>query len=153
SRFLRLDHANGHGPAYRAIEGIYDGALGFYERTLRWVMNHRRTALAFSMGILLGTVGLFMIVPKGFIPTEDTGRITGSTETAEGTSFDAMVAHQRQVAEVIAADPNVDASMSSVGAGGQSSSVNQGRVLLRLKPRNQRKLSADDVIRELQPKL
>jgi HAE1 family hydrophobic/amphiphilic exporter-1 len=153
SKFLKLEHSNGHGRAYQAIEGAYDGALAFYERTLRWVMDHRRTALAFSVGILLGTVGLFMIVPKGFIPSEDTGRVTGSTETAEGTSFDAMVAHQRQVAEIIAADPNVEASMSSVGAGGQSSSVNQGRVLLRLKPRNQRELSADDVIRELQPKL
>ena len=153
SRFLKLDHASGHGRTYQAIEGAYDRSLAFYERTLRWVMDHRRTALAFSLGILLGTVVLFMIVPKGFIPSEDTGRISGTTETAEGTSFDAMVTHQREIAAVISQDPNVETFMSSVGAGGPTSSVNQGRLLLRLKPRNRRKLSADDIIRELQPKL
>jgi len=155
SRFLRSEHARRHGRAYVAIENAYQRLLAFYQRTLGWVMEHRRAALVFSLAILAGTVVLFMLVPKGFIPSEDTGRIVASTETAEGTSFDAMVAHQRAVAAIVGQDPNVVEFMSSVGSGqgGQAGSSNQGRMILRLKPRAQRKLSADQVIRELQPKL
>ncbi|NOT33901.1 MAG: efflux RND transporter permease subunit [Candidatus Eisenbacteria bacterium] len=153
SRFLHHEGAVQHGRAYLAIESAYERSLGFYERTLRWVMNHRRTALVFSLGILVGTVVLFRVVPKAFIPSEDTGRITASTESAEGTSFESMVTHQRAVAEVVSNDPNVEMFMSSVAGGGGGSSSNQGRLIIRLKPRDQRKLSADEVIRELQPKL
>jgi len=152
SRFLKREHSRTHGRAYQAIENAYEGALGAYRRTLLWAMDHRSTVMAFSVLILVGTVVLFMLVPKGFIPSEDTGRISASTETIEGTSFDAMVAHQAALASVVKSDPNVMSFMSSVGGGGGVSSVNQGRLLLRLKPRNQR-LSADDVIKELQPKL
>jgi HAE1 family hydrophobic/amphiphilic exporter-1 len=105
-----------------------------------------------SLAILIGTVVLFQVVPKGFIPSEDTGLINCSTETAEGTSFEAMVLHQKAVAAVIAADPNVENILSSAGGGG-GGSANSGRVFIRLKPRSQRRLSADEVIRELQPKL
>ncbi|HEY2953664.1 MAG TPA: efflux RND transporter permease subunit [Candidatus Eisenbacteria bacterium] len=154
SRFLKSEHAVTHGRAYRAIEGVYQRSLGFYERTLRWVMAHRPTALAFSAAILAGTVALFMVIPKGFIPSEDTGRIVASTETAEGTSFDAMVTHQKAVAAIVAKDPSIASFMSSVGGGGsQVSSSNQGRILIILKPRSQRTLSADEVIRKLQPQL
>jgi HAE1 family hydrophobic/amphiphilic exporter-1 len=153
SRFLKPEHAIRHGHAYMVIENAYDRTLGFYERTLRWVMDHRRTALVFSLGILAGTVLLFKFVPKGFIPSEDTGRIQASTEAAEGTSFDAMVQHQKELAAIIAKDPNIDVFMSSVAGGGGTSSSNQGRFLLRLKPRSQRKLSADQIIAELQPQL
>jgi HAE1 family hydrophobic/amphiphilic exporter-1 len=149
SRFLRPPREQQHGRWYDASERVYGRALGFYERTLGWVMDHRPVALAFSGAILAGTVGLFMLVPKGFIPTEDTGFISGTTETIEGSSFDAMVAHQQQVAEVVGADPNVDHYMSSVGGG----TMNQGRISLRLKPRSQRRLNADEVARELAPKL
>jgi len=153
SRFLKPEHASRHGRAYQAIENVYQGSLSLYERCLAWVMDHRPATLAFSLAILAGTVVLFMLVPKGFIPSEDQNRITASTETAEGTSFDGMVKHQRAVAAIVQSDPNVQAFMSSVGAGGSSTSSNQGRLLIRLKPRAQRKLSADQVIRELQPKL
>ncbi|MEO5618258.1 MAG: efflux RND transporter permease subunit, partial [Candidatus Eisenbacteria bacterium] len=138
---------------YQRIERVYERSLDFYRVTLQWAMGHRRAVMVFSLAILLGTVGLFMVVPKGFIPSEDTGRIIASTETIEGTSFDAMVTHQREVAAVVAQDPNVDYFMSSVGAGGPTSSANAGRLIIRLKPRSERKLSADEVIRELQPKL
>jgi HAE1 family hydrophobic/amphiphilic exporter-1 len=153
SRFLHHEHAQSHGRAYMAIEHTYERALGFYGRTLRWVMDHRRTALAFSVAILAGTVFLFRVVPKGFIPSEDTGRITASTEAAEGTSFENMVQHQRAVAAIVNKDPNIDMFMSSVAGGGGNSSSNQGRLIMKLKPRSQRTLSADQIMRELQPKL
>ncbi|HMA42966.1 MAG TPA: efflux RND transporter permease subunit, partial [Gemmatimonadales bacterium] len=149
SRFLRPPREQHHGRFYESTERVYRRALGFYERTLGWVMDHRPVALAFSAAILLGTVGLFTLVPKGFIPTEDAGFIQGTTETIEGSSFDAMVEHQQQVAAVVAADPNVDHFMSSVGGG----TMNQGRISIRLKPRAERRLSADAVARELGPKL
>jgi HAE1 family hydrophobic/amphiphilic exporter-1 len=152
SRFLKDEHTMRHGRAYQGIENAYLSTLGLYERTLAWVMNHRRAALAGGALIFAGTVGLFLLVPKGFIPSEDGGWINGTTETAEGTSFEAMVRHQQAVAAVIAKDPNVQDFMSAAGGGGGGTS-NQGRVFIRLKERSKRKLSADEIIRELQPKL
>jgi HAE1 family hydrophobic/amphiphilic exporter-1 len=149
SRFLRPSAEAHHGRFYESTERVYRRALGFYERTLGWVMDHRPAALAFSLAILVGTGVLFALVPKGFIPTEDTGFLSGTTETIEGSSYDAMVTHQQQVAAVVAADPNVDHFMSSVGGG----TMNQGRISIRLKPRGERRLSADEVSRELAPKL
>jgi HAE1 family hydrophobic/amphiphilic exporter-1 len=111
-------------------------------------MDHRPASLAFSLAILLGTYGLYKLVPKGFIPTEDTGTIQGSTETLEGSSYDAMVQHQLAVAEVIGRNPYVDHYMSRVGQG----TTNQGQLTLRLKPRSQRP-SADAIVRQLQPQL
>ncbi len=153
SRFLKREHARPHGRAYQAIERTYQRSLSFYEHSLAWAMDHRRTALLFSLGILVGTALLFVVIPKGFIPSQDTGQIFATTETAEGTSFAAMVQHQQAVAAIVAQDPNVLDFMSSVGAGGPTSTGNQGRVFMHLKPRSRRRLSADGVIRELQPKL
>ena len=152
SRFLKVEHAQRHGHAYEAIENAYLAMLRLYERTLAWVMGHRRTSLAASVALFLGTVALFQVVPKGFIPSEDTGLLNCTTETAEGTSFESMVRHQQAVAAILAKDPNILDFMSSAGSGGGGTS-NQGRLFIRLKPRSQRRLSADEVIRELQPKL
>jgi len=153
SRFLKNEHGTRHGKAWLAIEGGYEKTLSFYERTLAWVMDHRRSALVFSAFILVGTGVLFNFVPKGFIPSEDTGRININTESAEGTSFPAMVERQQKVAAIVQKDPNVAAFMSSVGGGGGANGPNQGRLFIRLKPRHERKLSADDVIKELTPKI
>jgi HAE1 family hydrophobic/amphiphilic exporter-1 len=153
SRFLKLETGRSHGGFYNAIEGVYQRSLKFYERTLHWVMLHRRTTMVFTVAILIGTVLLFQWVPKGFIPSEDTGRITASTETAEGTSFEAMADHQKAVAAILAKSPDVESFMSSVASGGGTSSTNQGRMVIRLKPRSARKHSADEAIRDLQPKL
>ena len=153
SRFLKPERVRQHGRAYEAIERVYDRSLAFYDRTLTWVMRHRRAALVFSLGILLGTWVLFRFVPKGFIPTEDTGRLIANTETVQGTSFEAMVAHQQAVAAILARNPNIDSFMSSVASGGGVTGTNQGRFLIRLKQRSQRSASADEVIRELQPKV
>ncbi|HEY3279093.1 MAG TPA: efflux RND transporter permease subunit [Gemmatimonadales bacterium] len=148
SRFLRPSRDERHGRFYEASERVYRRVLGAYERSLAWVMDHRPASLVFSAGILVGTAVLFVLVPKGFIPTEDTGSIQGSTETVEGSSYDAMVQHQLAVAEVIGRNPYVEHYMSRVGQG----TTNQGSITLRLKPRSQRP-SADEIVRQLQPQL
>jgi HAE1 family hydrophobic/amphiphilic exporter-1 len=142
-----------HGAVYLAIERAWEASLGWYERTLAWVMRHRRVALAFGAVILVGTVVLFRVVPKGFIPSEDQNQLQATTETAEGTSYDAMVEHQRAASEIVQEDPNIDGFMSSVGGGGRISTVNQGRFFIHLKDRDQREMSADEVARSLSRKL
>ncbi|HEU4641987.1 MAG TPA: multidrug efflux RND transporter permease subunit [Gemmatimonadaceae bacterium] len=153
SRFLRAHGGEVHGRFFNATERVYDRSLAGYMRSLDWAMRHRRLVLAFSAAILLGTFGLAMVVHKGFLPSEDSGRISGTTETAEGTSYDAMEQHQKQLAEIVKADPNVQDFMSAIGAGGRSATINQGRLFLHLKDRSERKLSADEVIQELGRKL
>jgi HAE1 family hydrophobic/amphiphilic exporter-1 len=142
-----------HGALYLAIERVWVASLRGYERSLGWVMRHRRTAMAFSALILIGTVVLFRVVPKGFIPSEDIGQLYATTETAEGTSYDAMVEHQRAAAAIVQEDPNIDGFMSSVGGGGRISTVNQGRFFIHLKDRAEREMSADQVAQSLSQKL
>ncbi|MGI9042184.1 MAG: efflux RND transporter permease subunit, partial [Gemmatimonadales bacterium] len=154
SRWLKPHQAEErHGRVYRAIERAWDGSLAWYERTLGWVMNRRRLAMAFSALILVGTVVLFRVAPKGFIPSEDQSQLQGTTETAEGTSYDAMVQHQRAAAAIVQEDPNVNGFMSAVGSGGRISTVNQGRLIINLKPPEEREMSADEVARSLSRKL
>ena len=142
-----------HGRIYLAIERAWITSLRWYERSLGWVMRHRRSAMAFSALILVGTVALFNVVPKGFIPSEDTGQLQATTETAEGTSYDAMVQHQRAAAAIVQEDPNIDGFMSAVGGGGRTSTVNQGRFIMHLKDRAERQMSADQVAQALSQKL
>jgi hydrophobic/amphiphilic exporter-1 (mainly G- bacteria), HAE1 family len=150
SRFLKPPLTENHGRLYLVMERFFDGLLGIYERSLKQVLHFRRTTMVVTLLITLLTVWLFMTIPMGFLPTEDTGRLNASTETAQGTSFAEMKLHQEAVAAIIARDPNIDGFMSSIGGGGGS---NTGRFFMRLKPRNQRKLSADEIIQELRPKL
>ena len=153
SRFLKLDHAKEQAGFLRVFEDGYNRMLAFYGRTLGWVMDHRGITMVFSLGILVGTFLLYHIVPKGFIPSEDTGRIVATTETAEGTSFEAMSRHQQEIAAIVAKDPGIESFTSIVGGGGGASSTNQGRMIIKLKPRGDREHSADDIIKGLQPKL
>ncbi|HUF35181.1 MAG TPA: efflux RND transporter permease subunit [Gemmatimonadales bacterium] len=154
SRWLKPREAEvRHGRFYRAVETVWERSLAWYERTLAWVMDHRGLAMAFSAAILVGTVVLFRVAPKGFIPSEDQRQLYGTTETAEGTSYDAMVEHQRAAAAIVQEDPNIDGFMSAVGGGGRISTVNQGRLIIHLKPRDERELSADEVARSLTGKL
>ncbi|HVX39800.1 MAG TPA: efflux RND transporter permease subunit, partial [Gemmatimonadaceae bacterium] len=152
SRFLRPHGHDEHGRAYQITEAGYNWLVTRYEVMLHWVMRHRRLTMAFSLVILAGTVGLFMIVPKGFLPSEDIGQIYATTEAAQGTSFDEMVRHQQEAAAILQRDTNITGFMSAVGAGGPNSSLNQGRFFAGLKPRDQRP-SVDDIIKELRPKL
>jgi HAE1 family hydrophobic/amphiphilic exporter-1 len=150
SRFLKAPATEKHGRLYLAMERFFDGMLGIYQRSLKQVLNYRRTTMAVTLLITIVTGWLFTVIPMGFLPTEDTGRLNASTETAQGTSFAEMKLHQEAVAAIIAKDPNIDGFMSSIGGGGGS---NTGRFFMRLKPRGERKLSADEIIQELRPKL
>ena len=152
SRFLKPHGAVKHGRLFEFSERGYELTLRWYEVSLAWFVRHRKTALLFSAAILVGTIFLFRTIPKGLFPTEDTGRIMVITEAAEGISFDSMVRHQKALAAIVARDPNVDSFMSSAGAGGFSIG-NQGRLFLRLKPRHERALTAEQMVATLRPKL
>ena len=149
SRFLRASHGVTHGRWFNASERVYERVLTWYEDTLGWVMNRRPLAMGVSAAIFIGTVVLFVIVPKGFLPSEDNAQAIGTTETIQGTSFEAMKQHQLQIMGIVAQDPNVLDFMSFVGGG----AINQGRIIMHLKPRADRKLTADQVIQRLTPKL
>ena len=153
SRFIRPHREEKHGRLYQAFERFFDGMRNGYDRTLQKAMKHHRITFVISLVVLVLTLILFVKIPKGFFPDQDTGQISGSTEAAQDVSFEAMRDHQIAVAKVVADDPNVDAFMSSVGSGGGQSGNNIGRVFIRLKPRDQRKLNATEVIQELRPKL
>ena len=153
SRFLRHGIEHSQAPVLRLFEDLFERSRRAYGRTLDRVMARPRATLAFSAAILAGTVVLWILIPKGFIPSEDIDQLSGTTETAEGTSFESMLRHQQQVAAIVAKDPNVAGFMSAVGGGPGGGSSNQGRLVLRLKPRSQRKLSADQVARSLTPRL
>jgi len=153
SRYLRPPAETQHGRFYNALERVFDGMLNTYDWTLKRVMKHHMITTMASALVFAATIYMFTKIPMGFIPSEDTNQIFGTTEAAQDVSFDGMIKHQRQVAEIVSKDPNVESFMSSVGAGGPNATGNTGRVFMRLKPRSQRKLSSDEVIQELRPKL
>jgi len=153
SRFLRPHGREAHGRFYRASERAFDASLHAYDWSLKRVLRHRRATMAVSAAVLLATVWLFMVMPTGFLPSEDIGQAFAFTEAAQGISFDEMARHQQALAAIVGADPNVDAYMSSIGATGPNATSNSGRIFMRLKPRSQRELTADQVIGELRPKL
>ena len=120
SRFIRSSHDVKHGRFFEFTERNYQWVLGVYVRSLGWFVRHRKSALAIALAITVGTVWLFKLVPKGLFPIEDTGRLSVITEAAEGTSFEAMVPHQKALMAIVAKDPNVESFMSSAGGGGAS---------------------------------
>jgi HAE1 family hydrophobic/amphiphilic exporter-1 len=142
-----------HGRLYKASERAFDVVLSGYARSLKVVMRHRFLTFLTFLGSLGATVYLFVITPKGFFPSEDTGQAFGITEAAQGISFDALVQHQLAVAKVIEGETNMMNYTSSVGSGGSTVAANGGRVFLRLKPRSERKLSADEIIQSLRRKV
>jgi HAE1 family hydrophobic/amphiphilic exporter-1 len=154
SRFLQPPKEAHHGRAYMWLEHIFDKMLELYERTLQWVLRHSTLVMVSLIVSIIVTGYLFVIMPKGFLPSEDTGSLFAFTEAAEGISFDAMKEHQKAVAEIVMKDPNVENIMSSIGGiGTAGGGLNQGRIFIRLKPRAQRKLSADEIIAQFRPKL
>ncbi|MGE5321709.1 MAG: efflux RND transporter permease subunit [Actinomycetota bacterium] len=152
SRFLKAGAHQQHGYLYKKSEAVFDGMLRFYEWSLKGVMRHKFATLMVSFVILFLTGVLFYKIPKGFLPSEDTGQFFAFTEGIQGISFDDMVRHQLEAARIIGESPYVDNYMSTVGGGGVNASLNSGRIFARLKPRNQRP-HVDDIIEELRPKL
>jgi HAE1 family hydrophobic/amphiphilic exporter-1 len=153
SRFLKAQHDQRHGRLYAASERVFERALAAYERTLQSVLRHPRLTLATSAALLVLTGVLFHVMPTGFLPSDDTSQLFAVTEGPQGISFDSMAEHQQALARIVGADPNIEAYMSSIGAGGSTTTGNSGRIYARLKPRSERTLSADQVIEELRPKL
>ncbi len=153
SRFVRAQHGLQHGRIYRACEWAFDKVQGAYGSSLGWSLNHRFSIFLVFVGSLIGTAYFFNDIPKDFLPSEDSGQISSATEGANGISFAEMVRHQQMAAALIRQDPNVAIVMSSVGAGGPRATSNSGTIFITLKPRNERQLSADQVIQELRPKL
>jgi HAE1 family hydrophobic/amphiphilic exporter-1 len=152
SRFLRPPHEQRHGRLFLAIESAFDRSLKLYAIGLRWSLRHRLTLALGSLAMLAATAWLFVAIPKGFIPDEDTGQMIILTEAIQGVSFEALAVHQQQLARILEKDPNVAAFMSSVGSRGAANGPNAGLFFMRLKPRSER-IPAKDVIEELRPKL
>jgi HAE1 family hydrophobic/amphiphilic exporter-1 len=122
----------------RAFERLFEATLRAYERSLDWVLRYKSIMLAVTLFTIAGTVWLYVVVPKGFFPTEDTGYVFGITEAKTDIGFDAMVEHQRKLADIIRADPAVDYVNSTIGGGGSHALGNTGRMLVALKPRGER---------------
>ena len=153
SRFLKPPTEH-HNALYMASERVLDGARDAYGWMLRSVMRHRPITMLVALGTLVGTVYLLTITPKGFIPSQDTNSLQGSTEAGQDISFDAMQQLQGKVAAIMAKDPNIALFGSFMGAGGmQNSPMNQGRFFIQLKPHKERKLTPEQIIEELRPKL
>ncbi|MCE5271101.1 multidrug efflux RND transporter permease subunit [bacterium] len=152
SRILSAQSHKSHGRFYRASERFFDRMLAVYEKGLAWSLHHRGFTMFYSVLILILMGYLFKIAPKGFLPSQDNGQLFIMTEAAQGISFEDMVKHQRAVADAVRQNPNVDAFMCSAGARG-SSGANGGTLMLRLKPRHERKASVDEVIQQLRPEV
>jgi len=152
SRFLRPPREQRHGRLYNATERIFQGMLHVYDQSLTWVLGRQRSTMIISVLLLVLTLYLLGIIPKGFLPSEDTGSIFTFTEAAQGISFEAMVKEQKALAAIVAENPYVKNWMSSVGASGPNVAGNTGRLFIRLIPRNQRP-GVEEIIQELRPKL
>lgn len=151
SRFLRAHNEITHGPFYRWSERAFDAMLGAYERGLDRALRWSKTTLLIFFATLALSVYLFVIIPKGFFPQQDNGLITAISEAAQGISFTAMKRHQEELGSIVQADPAVASVAMIVGGGGGA--LNNGRMFITLKPRNQRDASAQQVIARLRPKL
>jgi HAE1 family hydrophobic/amphiphilic exporter-1 len=153
SRYLRPPASEKHGWLYKFLGRCLDGMNRGYDVTLQWVMRHHVFTMTASLIVLAATIHMFGLVPKGFIPSEDTGQVLINTEAAQGISYEQMVKYQQQLATIVAKDKNVESFFSSVGVGGVGLTSNTGRIFMKLKPRAERPLSADELIRDLRPKL
>jgi HAE1 family hydrophobic/amphiphilic exporter-1 len=151
SRFLRPPRES-RSRLYAASEKVFDGMLRIYERSLHRVLQHPRVTLGVFLASVVLTGYLFVVIPKGFIPNEDTGQVFAFTEASQDISFDGMMEHQLKVADIVGKQPYVDQFFSAIGASGSSVVMNNGRIFMRLKPRDQRP-PADDIVQDLRRKL
>ena len=141
------------GRFYKASERVFDNVIAFYGRTLKFVLRYQTITLLVAAATLVLTVVLYIVIPKGFFPTQDTGVIQGISQAPETISFPAMEQKQQQLAHIILQDPAVESLSSFIGADGTNTTLNSGRMSINLKPLNARKIGASDVIRRLQTNL
>jgi multidrug efflux pump len=153
SKILRHRPEAQQGRLYRISEHAFERTIAFYGRTLKWVLDHRALTLFVAACTLVLTVLLYIIIPKGFFPIQDTGEIQGVSEADQSISFEQMAALQQKLAAVILKDPAVQALSSFIGVDGVNTTLNSGRIQIILKPLAQRGISASDVIRRLSPQL
>jgi multidrug efflux pump subunit AcrB len=153
AQLLRDGGRQHQGRLYAASERVFGGMLAAYEMGLRWVLRHRQITLVMTVMTIAFTFYLYVVIPKGFFPQQDTGFIVGVSEAAQDISFPAMLERQTRLIDIVRQDPGVDGVMSAVGAGGINSTVNNGRIFINLKPRDQRDASASQIIDRLRPKL
>jgi HAE1 family hydrophobic/amphiphilic exporter-1 len=155
SRFLKPPHSQRHGALYNLTERMFDGWLRAYDWSLQLCLRHRATTFAVSMLLVAGSAYLFLLVPKGFLPSEDQNRFNITVEGIQGIGFDEMVRHQMEVADIVAQDPDIIGFSNNIGGGGGGGggSINQGRMGIDLKPRAERTRTVDQIIAELRPKL
>jgi multidrug efflux pump len=153
AKLLRHQPASQQTWFYRKSEKIFNDVIEFYGRTLKFVLRFRTTTLLVTIATLVGTILLYIYVPKGFFPVQDTGVILGVSQAPQNISFAAMSTRQQQLADIILRDPAVESLSSFIGIDGTNTTQNSGRIQINLKPLEQRKLSASEVIRRLQPEV
>jgi len=153
ARILRRQPKEQQGRVYRASERAFEGMIAFYGRTLKFVLRFQTITLLVALSTLLLTVFLYIIIPKGFFPVQDTGVIQGISQAPQTIGSKAMAEKQRELAKVVLDDPAVESLSSFIGADGTNTTTNSGRMSINLKPLDQRKMSASDVIRRLNSKL
>ncbi|AOA04709.1 MdtB/MuxB family multidrug efflux RND transporter permease subunit [Pseudomonas sp. TMW 2.1634] len=141
------------GRFYRASGAFIDWMIAEYGRMLQWVLKHQPLTLLVAIGTLALTVFLYMVVPKGFFPVQDTGVIQGISEAPQSISFSAMSQRQQELGKIILQDPDVESLSSYIGVDGDNPTLNSGRMLINLKPHSERSDSATEVIARLQPQL
>jgi multidrug efflux pump len=153
SLFLREKSEHERGRLYEASERVFQRVIDFYGRTLKWILLHQTMTLIVAAATLVLTIVLYIVVPKGFFPIQDTGVIQGISQAPAATSFPAMVRKQQALAEVILKDPAVESLSSFIGVDGINTTLNSGRILINLKPLEQRKINATALMHRLQPQL
>ena len=153
SRILKHNPKEKQGWFYRKSEHMFESMIAFYGRTLKFVLGHQTITLLVALGTLCLTIFLYIVIPKGFFPVQDTGIIQGISQAPPTIGPKAMAEKQQELANVILADPAVESLSSFIGADGTNTTTNSGRLSINLKPLNQRDLNASDVIRRLQTKL
>ncbi len=153
ARILKHTPDSQQGWFYLKSERVFEEIIAFYGRTLRWVLGYQTITLLVAVATLILTILLYINIPKGFFPTQDTGIIQGITQASPSISFAEMEQRQQEISKVLLADPAVQGISSFIGADGTNTTLNSGRIEINLKPLEQRKLSATEVIDRLSPKL
>jgi len=153
ARLLRHKPESQQGRFYRKSEEIFQRIIAFYGRTLTWVLKHQTATLVVAAATLVATLLLYLVIPKGFFPVQDTGVILGVSEASQDVSFPAMAARQQALTKEILHDPAVESVSSFIGIDGTNTTLNSGRIQINLKPLEDRDGSASEIIRRLQPNL